>query len=441
MRKKIHDQISLVYPLIDHEQATELRNISAIIDRMPLAAELVFEDLVRDVAEIDTGRPGLSGDQVLRILVVKQMNGFSYQELAFHLADSRSYRAFCGLGIDEKSPSKSTLQANLKKIRPQTIETINRLLLVLARDDCVEPGRQVRFDCTVVEANIHDPSDSSLLWDSVRVLARLLERSRPLATVTITNHTRRAKRRALAIRNAKTRKQRAKLYRDLLKVTRKTVYMAERMALAVEDTAGDLSTELRHFADLACRIIDQTERRVLRGEKVPATEKVVSIFEDHADVIVKDRRDTYYGHKICLATGKSNLLLDCVIEQGNPADSSLAVEMVWRQEKLYSRPPRQVAYDGGFASRSNLQEIKSVGVQNVMFSKKRGLQVLDMVKSTWVYKRLRNWRAGIEGIISFLKRCFGLGRCLWRGEMSFRSYVWGSVLSANLLILARHSME
>jgi len=369
------------------------------------------------------------------------MNSFSYEELAFHLADSRCYRAFCGFGIDEKSPGKSALQDNIKKIGPQTLESVNRLVLLQAQEDGIEKGRTVRMDCTVVESNIHHPTDSSLLWDSVRVLARLLERGRKLVDVPITNHTRRAKRRALGILNARSNKQRNPLYSDLLKVTRKTVAMVQRMALAVTERDQALAIALEHYGDLAKRVIDQTERRVFLGETVPAHQKVVSIFEEHTDVIVKDRRDTYYGHKICLTSGQSGLFLDCVIEDGNPADSSLANEMVERQTRLYDRPPRQVAFDGGFASSDNLSDIKLEGVTDVMFAKKRGLKVADMVKSSWVYKRLRNFRAGIEGMISFLKRCFGLGRCVWRGEGSFKSYVWGSVLSANLLILARHLME
>jgi IS5 family transposase len=143
--------------------------------------------------------------------------------------------------------------------------------------------------------------------------------------------------------------------------------------------------------------------------------KVVSIFEAHTDIIIKDKRDTYYGHKICLTSGKSGLFLDCVIEDGNPADSTLAVEMVGRQKTIYGRQPRQAAYDGGFASRANLSDLKSSGVQDVMFSKKRGLQVVDMAKNSYVYKKPRDFRAGIEAMISFLKRSLGAGRCTWRG--------------------------
>ena len=440
MRKKIQQQFPIVYPFIDHEHAEELQKMSDLLDRMPRVGDLVFEDLTADVAEIDNGRPGLSGDQVLRLLVLKQMNGFSYDELAFHMADSRSYRSFCRFGIDEKAPSRSTLQANIKRIRPETIERINHMLLGLARADGLETGRKIRIDSTVTESNIHHPTDSSLLYDCVRILARLLVRNREWVDVPVTDHTRRAKRRAIAIRSAKSNRQRKPLYRDLLKVTGKTVHLAERMAQAVGKSDEGLAHELQHYIDLTHRVIDQTERRVLLGESVPAAEKVVSIFEAHTDVIVKDRRDTYFGHKIFLTSGRSGLFLDCVVEEGNPADTSLARVMVERQENLYGRLPRQVAFDGGFASKANLKEIQGRGVQDVAFSKKRGLKVSDMAKSTWVYKQLRDFRAGIEGMISFVKRCFGLGRCLWRGEQSFRSYVWGSVLSVNLMILARRAM-
>ena len=441
MRNKIQEQLPIVYPFIDHEHARELRRIGDILDQLPMAGTLVYDDLVAHGPDVFTGRPGLSGDQVLRLLILKQMNSFSYEELAFHLADSRCYRAFCGFGIDEKSPRKSALQDNLKRVQPETLELVNRFILAMASEMKVEKGRSVRVDCTVVESNIHHPTDSSLLYDCVRVLARLLERDRNETEVKFTNHTRRAKKRALGILNAKSEKKRIPLYRDLLEVTRKTVTMAEQMAFALAGRDVRLQASLRHYSRLAEQVISQTERRVLLGETVPAAEKVVSIFEDHTDVIVKDRRDTYYGHKVCLVSGKSGLFLDCVIERGNPADSELAREMITRQTKFYGRPPRQAAFDGGFASKDNLSDLKTDGIKDVMFNKKRGLKVVDMAKSSWVYKRLRDFRAGIEGMISFLKRCFGAGLCTWRGLESFRSYVWGSVVSANLLILARHTME
>lgn len=451
-----HDQLSLDRPWIEtparagvawieHPHAWELEAISRILDEEVGIAERVGQDLVRGVKNPETGRLGMSGDQVLRVLLVKQMNGFSYEVLHFHLLDSASYRTFCRFGALEAVPSRSAVAENLKKVRAETLEAINRVLLTRAAAEGVERGRKVRIDSTGVETNIHAPSDSTLLWDAVRVLTRLLERA--AAAVDLpqwSDHTKRAKRRILAIQRAPTQEKRTPLYRDLLKVARKVrgYAVAARDALAGSDAEARrrLAFELNHYRRLLERIIEQTERRVLGGETVSASEKMVSIFEPHTDLLAKQGRETLYGHKLFLTGGASGLVLDCVIEDGNPADSTLCTRMLQRQEEIYGRPPRQAALDGGFASKPNLREAKDLGVQDVCFSKKRGLQVPEMVKSTWVYKKLRDFRAGIEGVISFLKRAFGLDRCTWRGELSFQSYVWSGILSANLLTLARHRL-
>jgi IS5 family transposase len=425
--------------------------MSVILDEEKEIVRLVYADLTRGGAKTDTGRAGMTAEQVIRCIVTKQMNGFSYEELAFHLADSRSYRTFCRFGISDKTPKKPTLQRNIKRVRPETMEAINRILVQRACKEGIEKGRKVRVDCTVTETNIHHPSDSSLLWDCVRVLARIMHQAQELVDFSFTDHSRRAKRRYIGIGHCRSKNKRVKLYRDLLKVTHKTVSAAERATEAFKQYRGvdilafiiamGLAEQLQHYIGLAKRVVSQTERRVLFNESVPSTEKVVSIFEPHTDIIKKDRRETLYGHKLSLASGASGLVLDCVILDGNPADSSLAVNMVERQATLYGKPPQQVAFDGGFASKTNLSSIKDKGVEDVAFSKRRGLKVTDMVKSSWVYRRLRNFRAGIEGIISFLKRCFGLNRCTWRSLRSFKAYTWSSIVSANLLFIARHMLN
>jgi len=453
MRQSLLDQLPLAPVSIDHDHARELGAVSALLDQLPEAVQLVHEDLCwRGKKRVDPtqGRNGLAAEQVLRVVVLKQMSRFSYEQLAFHLADSATYRTFCRLGFDRRPPKKATLQKNVKRVKPETWETINRMLVLQARKLGIETGKKVRTDCTVVESNIHHPNDSSLLWDSVRVLARLMACAREEFGIGFHDHRRRAKRRALGISNAKSMQQRKPLYRDLLKVTKQTVSQAESTVLQLANVVPDgpvqmaqltaLSTELSHYVELAQRVIYQTERRVLDDENVPACEKVVSIFEPHTDIIIKDNRDTLYGHKLCLSSGASGLITDAVVEQGNPADSTLAVKMVERQKDLYGKAPRQVCFDGGFASRANLTDIKSLGVEDVAFHKRCRLEIKDMAKSTWVYRQLRNFRAGIEGVISFLKRGFGLGRCSWSGWRSFQAYVQASVVACNLLTVARHAL-
>jgi transposase, IS5 family len=444
IRMRRHDQFSLNRPWIAHPHAKELEAISTILDANPVMARAVAEDLVRGVKNPGVGSPGMSGDQVLRVLVLKQMKGFSYEELHFHLMDSATYRTFCRFGLMEEVPGRSTLAENVKKVRAETMEQVNRTLLAHAKAKGVEKGRKVRVDATVVETNIHHPTDSSLLYDGVALIARLLGEARELIGFTVwSDHTKRAKRRMLAVQNAGTSAKRVEAYRDLLKVARKTLGYGEAAveALGSSSTGAKLRTKLQDAVTWLRAVIDQTERRVLRGETVPAEEKVVSLFEPHTDIIIKDRRETLYGHKINLTGGASGLILDVVVESGNPADSTRVVPMLERQVEIYGRAPRQACFDGGYASKENLFQAKAIGVQDVCFSKKRGLQIAEMVKSTWVYRRLRNFRAGLEGMISYLKRAFSLDRCTWKGHLSFGSYVWASVVSANLLTLARHLLN
>jgi IS5 family transposase len=387
-------------------------------------------------------------------LIIKQLNGFSYRELAFHLADSVTYRRFCQLGW-KQVPSKSVLASCIKAIRMETLEKINRLLVRIARNKNIEDGKKVRVDCTVVESNIHAPLDSNLLWDCVRVVTRLMGDAREIvgAEVDFPNRTRRAKRRALGILNARFKEKRKPLYRDLLAVAEETLESADRvvdvinravasgsMQLSHQVSAVGVRKELMHYTALARRVMNQTERRVFNEESVPAREKLVSIFEEHTDIIVKDQRETLYGHKICLTSGRSTLVTDCTILEGNPADSTLAQQAIDRHIEILGGPPRQVVYDGAFASKTNLDAIKNKGVADVAFSKARSLPVTDMVRSSWVYKKLRDFRAGIEATISFLKRVFGLDRCTWRSLPSFKSYVWSSIVTFNLLVIARHEL-
>jgi len=454
MRRVRNLQPELQEPWLEVEHAKELAGISKILDENPRIRELVAQDLHEATgARADTGATGMSAEQVLRALIIKQINGFSYRELAFHLEDSRTYRRFCRLGVMESAPSKSTLAGNIKALQAGTLEKMNRLLVEAALNDGVESGRKVRVDSTVVESNIHHPTDSGLLWDGVRVLVRLMKRARrELGPELVRFHDRsqRARRRRKQINDAHFQRQRVGPYRDLLKVAVETLGYATEVRDLLREShdvgpvqAGILDAvaeQLDEYLPLVQRLIDQTRRRVLEGETVPADEKVVSIFEPHTDIIRKGGRETFYGHKICLAGGASSMVLDCVVLDGNPPDSTLATRMVERQREVLGKVPRQVAFDGAFASKDNLATIKQVGVEDVAFAKKQGLQISDMARSSWVYKRLRNFRAGIEGVISMLKRVFGLARCSWRSLRSFKGYVWSSILACNLMLMARHRM-
>lgn len=439
-------QLPLTAPWIAHAHAVELAAMSALLDEQPALSARVQQDLEAGCPRnARTGRPGLSGEQTLRLLIVRQVTGWTYAELAFHLADSMTYRAFCRVSALTATPSKSALAATLRRVSPRTLAALNDQLVTSAAARAVEPARTVRMDATVVPVAIHPPTDSRLLLDAVRVLGRLLRQAETAAQFTAYHrHLRRAKRRAMEIPHLApqaTRRRRA-CYRELVQLTEATASyatcaLAHLECLAVTPARDRLRTQLRTLLPRVAQVIAQTTRRVVHGEAVPADEKLVSLFEAHADVLVKDRRETYYGHKIFLTTGRSGLILDCAIPQGNPGDVTWAVPLVRRHERRFGRAPRQVSLDGAFASQANLATLKGRGVTDVCFARKRGLAIRDMVRSHWVYDKLRRFRAGIESGISLLKRVFGLARCVWKGAAGFHAYVRTAVLAANLLLLAR----
>lgn len=447
MRKKVAEQRPLMPALSDHKRAKELTEVSTILDSMPRLLDLVHRDLTAGLKHADRGRDGLTAEQVLRLVVLRGITGLSYEALEFHLQDSASYRAFCRIGFCDGA-RRSAIQANVKRVTAETLEKINRAFLAKAKAERVETGEKARVDTTVTATNIHPPTDNWQLWDVVRVLTRTMERATPSFDVTFTDRRSSAKSKHVAIVSAANAEERLPPYQELVQLTEETIGDAVRVAADLRSSenhaklAAKLAKRLDHFVELARSVVHQTRRRVVEGKKVPSATKVVSIFESHTAVIVKDRKHVFYGHKVSLTTGASGLVLDCRVEDGNPGDVTLAVGMIERQKEIYGRAPKQAVFDGGFASRENLDEIKAEGVKDVVFSKGRGLRIADMVRrgSERVYKELRNFRAGIEAGISQLKRAFGLDRCPWRGLPAFKAYVWGSVVAANLLTLARHHL-
>ena len=440
MRQVRENQPSFPLHQSEHRHGQELEQISRILDENPTLAEVVVQHL-----ESDSGRgaPGMSGEQILRCAVIKKLEGLSYDRLTFALEDSLTLRDFCRFSF-QKAPKRSTLAENISRIGPGVWKQIADTLTQWAARTGLEKGRKVRIDATPISCSIRQPTDNQLLYDAVRVLTRLLAALSAKVDFAWTDHTRRAKKRHMKILNSRRPALRLAPYRDLLWVaglTRSYVDGACEAAaggVVADPIMSKLVRKLRHFADLTDRVIAQTRRRVLEGESVPAAEKVVSIFEEHADILRKGTRETVYGHKLYLTCGKSSLITDCMLVRGNPADSGRLQSMLERQNQLYGRYPRQAATDGGFASRSNLDWAKGEArVKDMAFAKKCRLQVEEMAKSPWVYRQLRRFRAGIEGCISHFKRAFGGGCCDWKGWQGFQQYVHLSVVAYNLLVLAR----
>lgn len=444
MREICDTQLRFEFYQSNSKMSKKLEKMSEILQKDRSFLEKIAEDF-KTPKESPAGAKGMTIEQVVRIAILKQLRQLGYEELYDELNDNISYRRFAKIHECEV-PGKMTLNANIKKISPEGWEEIHRVIIKTAKELGVEKGKSVRMDSTGVESNIHYPTDGELLWDCVRVIDRIIEGVRceyPDMKIEYHNHTMRAKKRRYKIVNTSSKAKRVEAYRDLLKVSRATVEYGESCIEQLgekvkqgEVEAGVYKENLAGYLESLKIIINQTERRVLNGEKVEAKDKLVSIFETHSDILAKGKRKVIFGHKILLSGGKSNLILDCMIERGNWSDAEYFREGIDRLEEKYGYLPEEITTDGGFASGNNYDYAVGKGIKKVLFTKKCTSKIVELVRTSRAYKRLKKFRAGIEGCISAAKRSYGLSRCTWKGWQSFQSYVWLSVIAFNLNILS-----
>jgi IS5 family transposase len=415
--------------------------MAAILDAMPELEEQVLFDLTSDGVRSDFGRDGLSAQQVLRLMVLYTMLRTTFEQLEFHLADSPTYRAFCLLGLTDPPPKRASIAGNLAKLLPATLQALHVHVVRYAVEHKLETVSAVRTDTTTVAAPIRAPLDSALLSDSARVLTRLLERAQKWIPTQMPNHRRRVTHRATSLRAPKVSKEdRAALYADLIDDTKIYVEAALFAATYLEGIddlkAYLLSLDLRAQAERALCVVDQTERRIFDEEKLSPSQKLVSIFEPHTDILCK-RNSVVYGHKVCLSFGKTGLVLAAEVLRGNPADSSLTTGAIEQVQSNSGKTPHDVAMDKGFASKRNVLDVKDLGVQRVDFGEGRGIDTEKACGNRRIRRKLRRFRAGAEGLISWLKRSLQMRESRWKGAQGFDSYVWAVIVTACIQAVAR----
>ena len=437
MRKLYNQEKSIFCQWSNHKFSYELQLISEILDQNVEFLEWVAFDLKAGNKGKNNGAKGMSAEQVLRAAILKQQNGWSYEFFEWQCVDSTATRAFLRFDSEEKY-SKSALQENISKIRGETWIRINESLVRYARDKGLESGRTIRVDATAIESNIHAPTDSSLLFDCFKISDRVFKKIRKKTRIAYYSPltTKLAKSYLLKIQYANGNEERLEPYKILIKEAKNLSKVVNKVSERFKNSGKVDISPLKNITNLLPHIIDQAEKRVIKGQIIPPEEKVVSIFEAHTDIIMKGKRDVAYGHKVFLTAGKSGIVTDCQLVQGNPSDKEYFLDLISKQKQVFGKVPRQVTADGGFASEDNVYDAKEMVVKDVCFSKPVGLGIEEMVKSPWVFQKLRNFRAGIEGIISTLKRGFGLSKVLWKGVSGFASYVHSSIVSYNLTKIA-----
>jgi IS5 family transposase len=436
--RELHEPMFRQYS--EHEFSEKLARISQILD----AAPEVVQELHRRLAEGKDGRgaKGMTAENILRAALLMQAQDLTYDELSFHLVDSQSSRAFVRIP-DGTTFRRSTLQANIAAVPVEIWQRLQFHTVKYAEEKGIETGRQMRMDATVVETNISHPLDSTMLVDALRVVSRVVKWLSDLGVGVKMPFTHKAGHKLkIKILNAKNEDERRSLYIPLI-IGAGDVWLSLGGVLeALRSLPEDISGRERRLAEIANvngllePILAQAIARIVDQENVAAADKVISLFEPHSDVIIKGSREVEFGRKVYFSTGRSNLVADVVIAEGNPSDSDLFMPMLDRLRQIYGRVPRQTSCDGGFASQENVEDAKDAGVKDVCFTKRVALEPEEMCKSKWVFKKLAKFRAGIESNISALKRAFGLSRVRWKTEAGFMKAVWSAVCAYNLMLLA-----
>ena len=433
-----------------------LQAISDFLKNQKDMIEQVRCDLTRGLKNPATGRSGLTPQQILRSLVLMRIKNWNYRELRERIADGYTLRQFTDFYC-QPVPRHDAFHRGFNRLTPETLKSINDLVVRAAVDLGLEDGQKLRVDTTVVQTDIHHPTDNTLLWDVVRVITRLigylaagLGRRRIKG---FRNRTRSARRRMQEIQRMTARQRQdhqAETYRELISIAEEVVESA-RTALRQtakahgKDTIAELAIaearkEIAHFCDLGARVIDQARRRVLDGEQVPTAEKIYSIFEPHTDLIKRGKVQTpiEFGHKVFLAESACGLITQYEVLDGNPVDEQHVVVSLQRHKQTFGDVPELYGSDRGFFSEANVRSCQQQGVKVVCIPQRGGTKTpeREAYEKSRDFKDGQRFRAGIEGRISVLFRGRGMKRCLAEGRERFELWVAAAVLANNLMKIA-----
>ena len=433
---------------IVREYRRQYKVISEILDRHPKILDTVHGDLESlGEAKSKRGRKAdFTTENLFRAILVMQREGLDYREASLRIAESQTLQHFCRL-IKKPTLDFTLINKAFCAIKPTTWEMVNHILgLGALKEDCISVDH-VRTDTTVTECNIHWPTDSSLLWDVYRVIAREMSSARELSPMSVPwrFHVKKTKGIHLFItryagskskkRLRKARKQSRLLIERTEEIVRKAEAFVAVATKSMQPKLMAMGVSLSERLPVMRRVVDAARRREFDGEKVPHDEKVFSIFEAHTEMIKRGRREKpiEFGHKVLLTQSKEKFITDYVVFERNESDQKLLPMVLERHEQKYSTRPKSVAGDKGFCPESETYEELAETVDYLGVPRRQSDYGDDMMR-IW-----QHWRAGIEGTISCLKRAFRLARCLFRGFKNFGSAVGSAVFCHNLTILAKTS--
>ena len=437
---KLFEDFKLKFEQPNWARDPELGLIDTILEKHTDLYQLLSKDITKGCKDSVFGRGDTpSVEQIVRAAIYKELKGLDYRELAYHQIDSRICALF--IKIDDLRPySFQMYQKYISKIKEESLQQLLVGLNKIAIDEGLEDIEKLRQDSTVVKANIHYPTNNSLVWDCIKESHRLLgQLSEQVNGVSYRDYLRTAKKTYYKINNTKIKDKREQLFKKQLVTFTKSI---NQLSNVVKKNPGcSIKTiaiifSMEELLSLMRQVYDMAYRKEINGEKVPNDEKLFSIYERHTDIIVKGGREVLFGHKVNISTGKSNLILSCDVLRGNPSDTQLYAGTIDKIENYYGIVPRDLVTDGGYASKDNLNYAKGQGIRNIVFNKIVG-SLKSEVSSHNMETRLKKWRSGIEAVISNVKRGFNMFCCNWKGWDHFVAKVLWSVIAYNIRVMAR----
>jgi transposase, IS5 family len=437
-----------------------LRQLDPLLDDDPLFAVVKADLAHRYPHTTDHGRHSTPVEVILRLLVVKHLFNWGDEETVRRVADSLVLRWFSRVYF-QRVPDATTLLRWGTTIQPATLAVLLDRVVVLAQQVKVTKGRKLRFDGTVVETTIHHPTDSSLLADGVRVLSRAIRRAKPLvgarlAGVRDAYRTRsRTMRRGLQTLHRLARRKgeevaeaRKDVSTTLLATATQTVRQAQRVRgtlRAVGEQAGAtgqrLAEQLDHFLPLVQQAISQAHRRVLQGEKVPAPEKVVRLFEPHTRIIPRHKGGAAveFGRLVVFDEVEGGIVTRFQVLQDKTAEHGQLAPALAHHQQVFGHPPRLVTGDRGTHAPENERVAREAGVRHLVIPRAGPLTPAQRAhEQARGWRRRYRWRAGMEGRISSLRRDYGLRRCPAHGEDGMLRHIGWGVIASDLRHIGQH---
>jgi transposase, IS5 family len=421
---------------------------------------LADEELIEQVFEAQgqrhqysatKGRSQTPAEMVLRLLLLKHIRNWSFDVLEREVRMNLAYRDFARIGLG-KVPDAKTLARIAQALGGEVIGELHRRLVQIAQEKGVIRGRKMRVDTTVVETNIHYPTDSSMLGDGARVLTRTMKKieqqSGGKLQRKVRNRRRSISKRVIAIATASRHKgpegeaKRKKQYKELLRYTRQVLNDAKRVLGEVEQMSGakkkgmrGLCKELSGMADRVRQVVRQTKARIFGGvTQLPG--KIVSLFEHHTEIIRKGKasKPTEFGKMVQLLEAENQIITHYDVFDKRPSDRELFAGAVEAHKQILGRVPNLATADAGYYSQVQERAAQDQGVKWVAIPNRstRSPERKKKEKSRW-FKKAQRWRTGCEGRISVLKRRHGLNRCLYHGIEGMKRWVGLGVMADTLI--------